>query len=383
MSDPISSSPFGNDPFNTNESDYVAQLGRISGKLLSENLLRNGVDLTFRNGSSDPDILYLDVTGRSIGINTDAPGSNALKVDTAISSKDFVVTDSSDIDLVTISANTFSTNIVSTIEIIPNQTAPLVNMPAAKAGNILFDDNVISNTIAGENIRLDPSGAGEIIIDSSATINGDLYVTGNIGIDGNLSKQGDIIIGDSPLDIVTIVPDFQQSIIPGADATYDFGKINFRWSNIYAYENSGITNIAYDSITVGDQMQIDGNTASISTLQSNDDLFLSPETARTFIESIKIENNDITGTVTDVAFTQGSTGIGYVRFVSDSAVVIPAGDSSERTVTPEAGDTRWNTELGFLEVFDGTNYIICTGPAGFISPSEFNDLSIEFSLTLG
>ena len=383
MSDPISSSPFGNDPFNTNESDYVAQLGRISGKLLSENLLRNGVDLTFRNGSSDPDILYLDVTGRSIGINTDAPGSNALKVDTAISSKDFVVTDSSDIDLVTISANTFSTNIVSTIEIIPNQTAPLVNMPAAKAGNILFDDNVISNTIAGENIRLDPSGAGEIIIDSSATINGDLYVTGNIGIDGNLSKQGDIIIGDSPLDIVTIVPDFQQSIIPGADATYDLGKTNLRWSNIYAYENSGITNIAYDSITVGDQMQIDGNTASIFTLQSNDDLFLSPETERTFIESIKIDNNDITGTVTDTAFTQGSTGIGYVRFVGDSAVVIPAGDSSERTVTPEAGDTRWNTELGFLEVFDGTNYIICTGPAGFISPSEFNDLSIEFSLTLG
>jgi len=383
MSDPISSSPFGNDPINSNESDYVAQLGRISGKLLSENLLRNGVDLTFRNGSSDSDILYLDVTGQSIGINTDAPGSNALKVDTAIASKSLIVTNSTDIDLITVSTNTFSTNIVSSIEIVPEQTSPLVYMPAAKAGNILFDDNTISNTSPGQNIRLDPAGAGTVVFDASTTINGDLYVTGNIGIDGNLSKQGDIIVGDSPLDLVTIVPDFQQSIVPGVDATYDFGKTDRRWDNVYVYENSGITNLTYDSITVGDQLQIDGNTASIFTLQSNDDVFLAPETERIFIESIKIQNNDITGTITDTAFTQGSTGIGYVRFMGDNAVIIPAGDSSERTVSPEAGDTRWNTELGYLEVFDGTSYLISTGPAGFISPAEFNDLSIEFSLTLG
>ena len=48
------------------EPNYVASLGRISGKLLSENLERNGVDLTFQDGTSDPPILYLDVTNMRV-----------------------------------------------------------------------------------------------------------------------------------------------------------------------------------------------------------------------------------------------------------------------------------------------------------------------------
>ena len=40
-------------------------VGRISGPLLSKNLLRDGVDLAF-----ETDLLYLDVTTGRIGINT-------------------------------------------------------------------------------------------------------------------------------------------------------------------------------------------------------------------------------------------------------------------------------------------------------------------------
>ena len=57
--------------------DYVSALGRISGKLLSENLERQGVDLTFRNEQYDPDLLYLDVTNMRIGIEGAPPTSLA------------------------------------------------------------------------------------------------------------------------------------------------------------------------------------------------------------------------------------------------------------------------------------------------------------------
>ena len=51
----------------------MAQVGRISGPLLQDNLLRNGSDLAFRNDSSTAQLLYLDVTTGKVGINRNAP----------------------------------------------------------------------------------------------------------------------------------------------------------------------------------------------------------------------------------------------------------------------------------------------------------------------
>ncbi len=57
----LGTSGIGEEESGGSESLYVAQLGRIGGKLLSANLVRNGVDLAFRNTLSDPEILYLKV----------------------------------------------------------------------------------------------------------------------------------------------------------------------------------------------------------------------------------------------------------------------------------------------------------------------------------
>jgi hypothetical protein len=51
-----------------------AELGRISGPLLADNLVRNGIDLSFRNFQADPDLLYLNVVDGRIGVNTSTPG---------------------------------------------------------------------------------------------------------------------------------------------------------------------------------------------------------------------------------------------------------------------------------------------------------------------
>ncbi len=41
----------------------MSQLGRIGGQVLTDNLLRAGVDLAF-----ETNLLYLDVTNRQIGV---------------------------------------------------------------------------------------------------------------------------------------------------------------------------------------------------------------------------------------------------------------------------------------------------------------------------
>ena len=44
------------------------QIGRISGSLLKDDLLRNGVDLAF-----ETDLLYFDVVNQRVGVRTSSP----------------------------------------------------------------------------------------------------------------------------------------------------------------------------------------------------------------------------------------------------------------------------------------------------------------------
>lgn len=362
----------------------MSQLGRISGPLLESNLVRNGVDLTFRNYNVSDDLLYLNVSTNRIGVNK-IPASNRVEVDGTTSTNNLIVDTQAQIANVLISANNIQSYIASDLIVRPNQINPIITADNIRAGNIDIKDNIVSNYQANQNIRLDPNGTGILDIQSSARVNGDLTVTGNIGITGNLSEATNIIIGDAPLDTVTVAPDFSQSIIPGDHLQYDLGAPAKRWRNIYSHQNGNINNLVFNDITISDQMFIESGLPSISTLQSNDDLLLSPDTDLTYIERFSIIDNTITN-IDETAATLASTGIGYIRFVGTNGLVLPAGDNSQRSVSPEVGDTRWNTENpldNYLECFDGTVWNIATGPGGSISTVENYDLSNAYILILG
>jgi len=76
-----------------------------------------------------------------------------------------------------------------------------------------------------------------------------------------------------------------------------------------------------------------------------------------------------------------SSGTGYVKFDGTNAMIIPAGTSAERTYS-EIGDTRWNTELNYLECYDGDRYIISTGSGEVVSTDLMTDLAITRALIL-
>jgi hypothetical protein len=367
----------------------MSQLGRISGPLLDANLNRLGVDLTFRNYSSSDDLLYLDVNNNRIGVNK-TPAQHRAEVDGTTHTTNLIATTSGDIANVTMNGNTFSTDIVSSIIIRPNQTSPVVTMDHMIAGDLDFKDNIIKNAAVNGSILTNPNGTGITDIQSNATVNGDLSVTGNFRIDGNLQKNGDIIVGDTIYDTVTVVPDFTQSLIPGAHLTYDLGRelgdsTTGRWRRIYAHSNTDINNLQYNDVTVGNQLTIESSAPSISTPLSNDSVILNPSTGITDIERIRFYGDTITN-LDPNAFTIESTGIGYVRFVGDNAIVIPSGTDAERPAFSEVGDTRWNTENPsnqYLECFDGTVWNIATGPGATITQQDMEDLSNVWILVLG
>jgi len=487
MTGPFSSSVFGEDPSNTNEDAFAAALGRIGGKLLKDNLNRNGSDLTFRNRIGDPDLLYLDVNNMRVGVNTDTPVYD-LDINSNINTTNGSVTGQANLDNVIINASGYFSTSVGALHIQPTGAGTMIEHERMSTANLEFNDNFIGS-FSNSNIVLDPNGSGTIEFQATMNISLDLSVTGNIQTAGDLSTASQLIIGDSPLDVVVIAPDFTQSIIPGTSSTYDLGTSLKKWSRVYSPDLTNVTRVRPNAANYSDQVRIDGINKTIFAMQSNDDVHLDPSTGITYIEELKFQGNDITnsrsvralnasaiaagllagdsfwntsatgneyflgggttlitprtaklgdirndldnpgvinaddanlvltidaktgGTLNEqlwyhevikpavfanptatTAYSNGvsssnlpmtftSSGTGYVKFDGTNAMIIPAGTSAERTYS-EIGDTRWNTELNYLECYDGDRYIISTGSGEVVSTDLMTDLAITRALIL-
>jgi hypothetical protein len=510
------------------DTGLVAQLGRISGKLLSANLLRNGVDLAF-----ETDLLYLKTSpqilgtpstndfvldpqisilreppysdgdpnygvgsvGNGIGINTNNPVYD-LDVRTNFKTAIVQAVSAAYIDNLYISAPQTISTTVGEINLRMTGINPtavfdrLGTLNISSNPSLLFNNNTISS-FSNQNINLNPAGLGSIELQKNTTVTGNLYVTGNIDLDGNLRTNSNIIIGNSPMDVVEINTDFTEDIKPGASASFDLGKSDKRWSVAYIEDWTRIGTIRPSRAVINANMELGGGSDVIRTTVLNDALNLSPNTGTSNIEELVFNGNVITSlmqqpdldpgltsagilaaaagdpnaaifnttttgaeyflgggqvvrtlrtgklgdirndldnpdvlnaddaqkvlditsyagstgneaiwyhtelkstilsnpteyakwgrpgvAITDTPFTLVSSGTGYVKFSDNSGLVIPTGNTAERSYA-EVGATRWNSELQQLECFDGEIYIVATGPGAVVT----NDLMVELAIT--
>jgi len=364
----------------------MSQLGRIGGQVLTDNLLRAGVDLAF-----ETDLLYLDVTNQRIGVKDSTPVYD-LDVNGNIRATELTtVTQIAPGNLRLNSPNTITTS-VGGIDVYINGGGEIFH-DRLVTSNLVLDGNLISS-VSNSNIVFDPNGSGTVQLRSDTNITGDLAVSGNISMSGNLTGLGTLTFGDQTLDTVTVNTDFTQSIIPGDDLTYALGadaadSSQRRWAELHTPEWRYITDGAWSGsgirplyATISDQLILDGTINKISAAQSNDDVRLFPNTGITRIESTQWQNNNITNLL-NTPLIIGSTGTGYTRFVGDNGMVIPAGTSGERPPSPEVGDTRWNITEQYLECFDGSVYVVATGGGDLVTQEFMEDLGFIYSAILG
>lgn len=383
----------------------MAQIGRISGQLLKENLLRNGVDLAF-----ETDLLYLQVppetegnpltwdtgvtisefddgdpnfghagTATGIGVRTDAP---AFDLDV---NGTFRVTQDMIADVTTRIGNIIfnSTGTITTqdgpIIIEPLGVDPYVEYRKVLNTDLELKDNYIKVLTENTDLIFDASGTGIVDIQGNSTVAGDLAVQQNITVSGNVKLDGLLIVGDSPLDTVTVVPDFTQSIEPGTDSLYNLGASANRWGDVYVSNILNTSTYTVSNAQIGDQLLFGGNT--FQSLQSNDDIFLQPSTGITQLERIEIDENDIIN-LDNTPLKVISTGNGYVKFSNPHGIAIPIGNNAERGYT-EIGETRWNTDLGYMECFDGTVYQVATGGGRVVTPVIMEEFGHLYTLIFG
>jgi hypothetical protein len=90
----------------------------------------------------------------------------------------------------------------------------------------------------------------------------------------------------------------------------------------------------------------------------------------------------VSGYTSTNPMTFAGTGTGYLQFTGDGAISLPSGPTAERPTNPEVGDTRWNTDLQYMECFDGSTYIIATGPGETINRAKMEELGNIWTLIL-
>lgn len=202
----------------------MAQVGRISGPLLTANLERQGKDLDFRDAQASTPLLKFKVGTNRIGVNTTSPAFD-LDVNNTIAGTNLTapsvtpgnfVISNNDINVLTGSIN--FTNDVRSSGIATQQ--------------LLFRDNTISTYVTNSDINLLPNGTGTI------ELQGNTNVTGNLNASGNITLDGNIIFGDTGddstrlADKVTLNADIASDIVPDVDNTYNLGSTNSKWDQI-------------------------------------------------------------------------------------------------------------------------------------------------------
>ena len=199
---------------------------------------------------------------------------------------------------------------------------------------------------------------------------------------------------------------------------YNLGSNSLQWNNIYATTltsvSSGVTSaIRATNINIGNFF-LNKNTISNTNndinfaptgsgrVTFNDWQYITGSTINTGVNTLLptrllSQNSTLFIGMDDEAllfnkvsflspFTLASTGNGYVKLAGKTGFVLPVGATTgptKRPVKPATATTRWNTELQYIEIYDGTTWIPAYGVQTNATLTDINDFSTLYSIVFG
>ena len=353
------------------------ELGRISGPLLADNLLRNGNDLAFETS-----LLYLNVSNGYIGVNNNTP-TKAFDITGTTYAPTVIVDTEADLSQLIFTTNQIQ-NLFDAINIVPDQaSSPNIVVPSLATNKLTLKNNAITNYVSGDNLIF--ASTGQVVI-GTPLANNNVLVSGNLHATGNITFDGDIILGSGPTNQISIPGEVNSDILPtapiidladefnnlltdessnliiqdGASIPFNLGSGSLLWNNVYsnALQTGSITNtnIVTGSMTIGN---ITINNDSITNTLSDNNLqfTVSGTGVINFNNTLTVKAGDITynqNSPLNFAFAADSvTGAknGYLKFGGTNGFVPPVGTTAQRPLGAEIGELRFNTQLSILEVF--------------------------------
>ena len=276
--------------------------------------------------------------------------------------------------------------------------------------NLKIETNYITTQISNSNLDLFGNASGNVLLEDLAFENNTISSTTDIEVsrDTTIDTTAAMKI---PTGTTAQRPSLNAGIRFNTDTTNFEGYYNGNTIFGGVYSDNALTNIVEHptndtiGITVNnvsvstvnssgitlhglqvDDINIDGNVISTST---DTDLILAPAGTGAS-KAVKIDNISIGETVGTQQIKSDTntiefavTGYGANKFQGSYAVTIPIGDIAARPVSPQLGDTRWNTESSLLETYNGSAYISAAGSGGVVTREEYDDILLQYTILLG
>jgi len=285
-----------------------------------------------------------------------------------------------------------------------------VHTQKANVNVITFENNTISTNVSDANINLVSVGSGKVKID-------DLSFKTNIVA----SETGDLIFNPSTDVTISATSDIKIPIGETAQRPSTLGGIRYN-TNINAYEGTAtsgsvslqgiydsdrdtyldLSNNQFNFVTAGQtnhtlngtlleskgfssdhKFSIDGNV--ISTDEQDGTIQLkSNGTGKTIIGDLQFQASDLFNNSNNnfVFNLTNTSGNGYLKIDNVNGMIPPLGNTAQRPGTPEVGNTRYNTQLEYLETWNGTNWINAAGEVESIESNDVEQLAYLFNLIL-
>jgi len=301
------------------------------------------------------------------------------------------------------------------LELLANGTGGVIfdrqlKITANKISNI-FDVNDI--TLSFNNILTTEDGQILILEDETDSLLADTKIDGDLSIIFEPNGIGNVIINSTKalaIAVGTAVLERVGEIRQNTDGVYEgySNNSNVSFTGIYdtdhntyitaeltpgandntirMFVNNSLksyidTNKLYNNVLHVDSVSITNNT--ITNLNNANDLrFVTSGTGVTSFNGVYFKDNSISNSL-NTALTITSTGTGYVKFAGTNGVVIPVGADVDRRLVPEIGETRYNTDRDYVEIFDGTSWLPVNGGGNAATEEEIQAETNLWAFILG
>lgn len=358
----------------------------LTGSTILDGNLSIGSQAQFENIFFDDNVITTTVSNSDLDLRANGTGQ-VIFLDNLEVINDFYVQGDSN----------FSSVIVNTSLDINDIIVP---------SNIQIDDNFIRTTISNSNLELRANGTGSIHLDNIYFRENILRTENSQDIDLNVGTNNLLI--DSNKSLTLPVGNISERTNNIGDIRFEtnfgifegYSTSNIAFSGVYSdnratrvvtdnsdniifyINNNELGRVTLDSVNFNrvdiDDIQINGNV--ISTTVTNSDLELQPSgTGKLKLGEIELSSNVIYN-VSSGSVTIENTSNGYSKFDN---IVIPVGDDSTRGNNPQVGETRWNTQRNYMEVWNGTQWGVAAGGGEQVSKEYMEELLDTWTLILG
>ena len=346
-------------------------------------------NITFGNTSTDTVIFDGEINSdvKPSANNTDDLGSSTLNWATVYANS--LVTTSTTFPDFTISGNTIAGTIA-------NGTVNYTGF----AGNVniqdlQFNSNTITNIWPSSNnntqssIVFTPNGTASTVINSTTSLQ---LPTGTDTV-RPLVTNGEIRFNNTNYNIEgynnTGYVDF-FNLYSQDYKTYATGELTpGAADNILRFAINNVVSFTVDSSKLYANSLTGGNISIIDNTFSNitgGDINITP--SGTGKINVNGTNFDIgsSGKIINTsngAYTLASTGYGHIKFSGTGAISLPYGDNSNYTSNPQSGQTRFNTDLNYSEIYNGTQWVPVGGTASVLTTDQVVDEMWRWDIILG